>query len=451
MKKRILFLIIGCILTVTALAVIQGYFIYNTYQLKAKEANLAINQELLKIETTGKLDTINKAWMRKTKDFIRRYEKGEVTKKDYERLIAFTGDSLSLVMDNFIQQKGFFNEYDVSYINYVTSVTLYKPGHGIIDTLFNGKMRLFGNNVHNTPETHASQSKWNESTHDERCDPDPNAVNFEVVTNRFYSISNWERQVFIKMSGLLVFSVLLLTFVVLLFYFSIKNLITQKKIAEIKTDFINNITHEFQTPLAALDIAVTTLKKKEDELTAEQFNHSLAIIERQNRRIQKLFGQVKEASLVSSDISTANANKLGCEVINEIADDFALLHPGVTISCNDNGASLHMDRFHLATMLTNLLDNAAKYGATEVKVSLDGTNEAAVLTVQDNGMGIAQSEHKAIFDKFYRVQKGNIHSTKGLGLGLYYVKQLVEAYKGTISVNSTEGAGTAFKITIPQQ
>ena len=81
MKKRILFLIIGCILTVTALAVIQGYFIYNTYQLKAKEANLAINQELLKIETTGKLDTINKAWMRKTKDFIRRYEKGEVTKK----------------------------------------------------------------------------------------------------------------------------------------------------------------------------------------------------------------------------------------------------------------------------------------------------------------------------------------------------------------------------------
>lgn len=450
MKKRILFLITGCIFTVAALAVIQGYFIYNTYQLKAKEANLAINQELLKIETTGKLDTINKAWMRKTKDFILRYENGEVTKRDYEQLIAITADSLSLVMDKFIQQKGFFDEYDVSYINYVTEVTLYKPGAGIIDTLFSGKLRLFGNNTFNTPETQASQSRWNESTHDERCDPDPNATNFEVVTKRYYSISNWERQVFIKMSGLLVFSVLLLTFVVLLFYFSIKNLITQKKIAEIKTDFINNITHEFQTPLAALDIAVTTLKKKEDELTAEQFSHSLAIIERQNRRIQKLFGQVKEASLVSSDINTANANLLGCDVISEIADDFALLHPGVAINCNDNDATLHMDRFHLATILTNLLDNAAKYGATQVKVSVDNDKKMSVLMVKDNGIGIPQSEQKAIFDKFYRVQKGNIHSTKGLGLGLYYVKQLVEAYKGTISVESTEGKGTAFKITIPQ-
>ena len=448
MKKRILFLVIGCIFTVAALTVIQGYFIYNTYQLKAKEANAAINQELLELETSGKLDTINKVWMKKTREFIRKYEKDEVSKKDYEQLITITADSLSLVMNDFIKQKGFFEEYDVSYINYVTSVTLFKSE--TVDTLFSGKLKLFGNNTYNTPETAASQSKWNEDTHDPECNPFPYVTNFEVVTKRFYSISNWERQVFIKMSGLLIFSVLLLTFVVLLFYFSIKNLITQKKIAEIKTDFINNITHEFQTPLAALDIAVTTLKKKEDELTAEQFNHSLAIIERQNRRIQKLFGQVKEASLVSSDISTANANRLGCDVINEIADDFALLHPGVTISCNDNGASLHMDRFHLATMLTNLLDNAAKYGATDIKVSLDGNNEAAVLTVQDNGIGIPQSEQKAVFDKFYRVQKGNIHSTKGLGLGLYYVKQLVEAYKGTISVDSTEGTGTAFKITIPQ-
>jgi len=450
MKKKILFLVIGCIFTVAALAVIQGYFIYNTYQLKAKEANLAINQELLKIETTGKLDTINKAWMRKTKKFLIDYEQGLVSKKDYEQLIAITADSLSLVMDKFIQQKGFFDEYDVSYINYVTEVTLSKPGMGTIDTLFTGKLKLFGNNTYNTPETQASQSRWNESTHDEECNPDPNATNFEVVTKRYYSISNWEKQVFIKMSGLLVFSVLLLTFVVLLFYFSIKNLITQKKIAEIKTDFINNITHEFQTPLAALDIAVTTLKKKEDELTAEQFNNSLAIIDRQNKRIQKLFGEVKEASLVSSDINTANAKHLGCEVINEITDDFAMLHPGISIRCKDDGATLHIDRFHLATILTNLLDNSVKYGATEVIVNLSNNKNATMVTVQDNGIGIPAAEQKAVFEKFYRVQKGNIHSTKGLGLGLYYVKQVIDAYKGNIWVEGAEGHGATFKFTIPK-
>lgn len=445
MKRKILFLITGCVVTVAALAPIQGYFIYNTYRLYAKEANAEIAQKLLKLETTGKLDTINAAWMKKTQQFVRDYADGKVAKEEYTKIVEGLTDSLSNEVQMCIDKDPALNKYDVTYTNYVTSASVCKDTTQPADTIFTGKMLLYGTNVENEPETESSQSTWrNTSKENDSLD-----VNFEVATTRYYSIANWEKEVFARMSGLLIFSVLLLTFVVILFYLSIKNLIVQKKIADIKTDFINNITHEFQTPLGAMDIAVKMLQKKEHGLTEEQFGHSISIIERQNRRMQKLFGQVKEASLITG-IDTAQAQPISCKEIQEMTGDFALFHPEISIHYAGSGIIIRMDKFHLGTILANLLDNAAKYGANTINVSLSETERASVITITDNGMGIAEKEQKLIFDKFYRVEKGNIHTAKGLGLGLYYVKQIVNAYKGTVAVESEEGKGSTFIISIPQ-
>ncbi|MEL1243645.1 HAMP domain-containing sensor histidine kinase [Flavobacterium sp. DGU11] len=446
MKRKIYFLIAGCIITVAALAPIQGYFIYNTYKLYAKEANTEITQELLKLETTGKLDTINYKWMSKTQQFMKDYTEGKVSRADYPKVMQGMSDSLSNEVQLCIDKDPAFDNYNVTYTNYVTSALVCKDTARTADTIFTGKMLLYGTNVENEVQTKASQSTWRDATRDAATNLPQNA--FEVVTTRYYSIANWEKQVFARMSGLLIFSVLLLAFVVALFYLSIKNLITQKKIADIKTDFINNITHEFQTPLGALDIAVKMLQKKDSALTEEQFGNSISIIERQNRRMQKLFAQVTEASLTVG-IDTAQAQPISCKEVQEMISDFALSHPEITIECETNATVIYMDKFHLGTVFANLLDNAVKYGADTIRIALSETEKDTIITVTDNGMGIAEKEHKLIFDKFYRVEKGNIHTTKGLGLGLYYVKQIIAAYKGNIVIESGNGTGSSFIILMP--
>ncbi|RDI15949.1 sensor histidine kinase [Flavobacterium sp. AG291] len=449
MKRKILFLIIGCIVTVSALAVIQGYFIYNTYKLKAKEANAEITSQFLALETSGKLDTLNSVWMIRTGKFIEDYYNQKASKDEYEDMITKVADSLSGIMGKYVNSNKIFEEYEVNYIDYLKTIVLFREGSKIPDTIFKGKLMLYGNNEARTPETAASQSTWRDGKYTDSSLKKTNYT-FEVVSQRYYSIANWERQVYIKMAGLLIFSVVLLSFVVILFYLSIKNLITQKKIAEIKTDFINNITHEFQTPIAALDIAVKTLRKKEGELTEEHFRHSLEIIDRQNIRMQKLFGQVTEASLTEGSITAAREQYIDRNCINEILEDFMLSHPDIKIENNVTATTFRMDRFHFSTMLINLLDNAVKYGADCITINLKEDNDKVTLSVNDNGIGIAKKEQKAIFEKFYRVQKGNIHTSKGLGLGLFYVQQLVKAYKGYITVNSDEGKGAEFLISIPK-
>lgn len=449
MKRKILFLIIGCIVTVTALAVIQGYFIYNTYKLKAKEAHAEITEQFHVLETSGKLDSVNSAWMLRTSKFIDDYYTGKIKKEAYRSVIAKVADSLSGVMDEYVRKNQIFKEYEVNNINYLNSIVLYGDGGIIPDTIFKGKLLLYGRNINGDPETSASLSTWRDGKNS-NISKEKTAYTFEVISQRYYSIANWERQIYIKMAGLLSFSVVLLSFVVILFYLSIKNLITQKKIAEIKTDFINNITHEFQTPLAALDIAVKTLRKKEGQLTEEHFKHSLEIIDRQNVRMQKLFGQVTEASLTEGNINANREQLIDISDIKEILEDFMLSHPGITTHIETSDCKLHMDRFHFTTLLINLLDNAVKYGADSISISLKKTDANTSLHIKDNGIGIAKKEQKVIFEKFYRVQKGNIHTTKGLGLGLFYVQQLVKAYGGNITVNSEEGNGAEFIIAIPQ-
>ncbi len=416
--------------------------------LYAKEADHTIRQELLRLETSGKLDTLNSVWMKKTSIFMGRCSEGKATKKDYKELIKKTADSLSLLSKSIIEKNGFFGEYDVSYNNYLTQAVLYNGHGGAADTIFNGKLLLYGSNANAENQIPASQSTWDGSSVE--TGGTGNKSGFEVVSMRSYSIDNWQKQVLGKMMAMLVFSVGLIGLVIILFYWSIKNLITQKKIADMKTDFVNNITHEFQTPIAAMDIAVKTLMHKVQELTPEQFSGTLAIIGRQNQRMQKMVSQVTKASLSHENINTAHAEALTCTDVKEIVHDFMLSDTGVVINCDaEPGITLFIDRMHLCTVVHNLLDNAVKYGGSVIRIQIKKTDLHVLLTVTDNGIGIPQKEKLAIFDKFYRIEKGNIHTAKGLGLGLHYVREIAEAYKGSVAVTGNVGPGSTFTISLP--
>lgn len=444
MKKKIVLLITGCIVTVLALACIQGYFIFNTYQLHLREADHEVRQKLLSVEVDGKLDSLNQRWMNTTSKFIADNVTSTTRDADFKTLIRKTTDSLSAIENGYINSKGLVGDFDVRYNNYVKQVVLQRTGSTVVDTLFTGKMLLFGNTEKGAEETLASQSTWT----DNALTPYGEHYAFEVITERSYCIDNWTSEIIAKMAGMLLFTIVLLSFVIILFYLSIKGLITQKKIADIKSDFINNITHEFKTPIAVMDLAVKTLERKEKDLTPEQFENTIAIIGRQNKRMKKLFDQVSDASM-GAGAGPVHMEELGAEDIEAIVDDFRSVHPqaGITFKA-DGGVHLNMDRQHISTLLHNLLDNAVKYGGTVISVAVITRNNATTLTVTDNGMGIPAKEKTAIFEKFYRIQKGDIHTTKGLGLGLFYVKQLVDAYDGSIAVTGDDN-GSTFTITIP--
>ena len=445
MKRKIVLLIAGCIITVAALACIQGYFIYNTYLLNVQEADHKVRQKLLSVEVDGELDSLNSAWMKKVGEFIAFNVDSPSRGKNFEKLIRKIEDSLSAAEEDYIKSRGLVGDFDVSYNNYVRKVVLQKEGSQATDTLFSGKLLLFGNTPKGGEEILASQSKWTDNLRT----PEGRIYALEFTTERTYCIDNWKSAIITKMGGMLLFTVLLLAFVILLFYLSIKGLITQKKIADIKSDFINNITHEFKTPIAVMDLAVKTLEQKENDLTTEQFENTLSIIGRQNKRMKKLFDQVSGASLGTS-ATKGHAENLTFADVETIVDDFRLAHPEAAISFNGDRTSFcRMDRQHLATVLHNLLDNAVKYGGTIITVNFASDEGKCSISVTDNGIGIPPKEKPAIFEKFYRVQKGDVHTTKGLGLGLFYVKQVADAYDGSITVESSKD-GSTFTLTIPK-
>ena len=440
MKRKITLLIGACIFTVIALATIQGYFIYNTYKLYEKEINTSIKKQIARLEDTEEWEKINDTWSIHSKKYAKEYAKGKITKSAFTKYLTIKKDSLSGAMKTYMKKMGQPEDYDIDYSVYLNSITVIKGGKK--NTLFDGKILILANDTLKKNKILSSMGRW------ETKDSNDELI-LVIKSNRYYSFDELQQIIISKMAGLLLFSVALMAFVVFLYYMSLKNLISQKRIADIKTDFVNNITHEFQTPLATMDIAIKTLQRKDKQMSPEHYSNTLAMIARQNERLQKLFRQVTEASV--APIANKDSIQVTSEEIKNMIDDFKLFKPDITIefTSQKEAFTISMDRFHLNTILINLLDNAVKYGATRIVTDLKITAGNFILSVEDNGKGIPVQEQSSIFDKFYRVDKGNIHNNKGLGLGLFYIKQLVQTYGGTISVKSEEHTGSLFTITIP--
>jgi signal transduction histidine kinase len=447
-KKKIAYLIGACVFTVIALTAIQGYFIYNTYKLTEKEVNTKIKKQLTELEDHPEFDAIKEAWMNNLAKFAKGYIDKKISKKEYLAFIQKNRDSLSNAMKGHMEKLRKPSDYKIGYSDYLMSLVIIENKK--IDTVYNGKLLVFDNKVKSNNEISSSNGTWENNNELDSLDSKKNKYTILLKTQQYYSFEGWQKTILSQMAGLLIFSMVLMFFVVYLYYLSIKNLINQKRIADIKTDFVNNITHEFQTPLATMDIAIKTLQRKQNQMSNEDYKTTLLLLERQNNRLQKLFQQVANVSF-NPVMDTDDEIEISCKVINEIIADFRLSKSDIAISCHQikETIKVKIGRFHLNTIILNLLDNAVKYGATEINIELDTSEQTFLLSIKDNGKGISPKEHTAIFEKFYRSEKGNLHTTKGLGLGLFYVKQLTDAYKGDINIMSEENKGALFLISIP--
>ncbi len=267
----------------------------------------------------------------------------------------------------------------------------------------------------------------------------------------YVSIKNWEQIILGRMTAILVLSVLSMLVLVSLFVIAIKALIQQKKVNDVKTDFINNITHELKTPLTTLGVSTKMLARQEVKENEAVFNKVLDTVNRQNNRLQDIIDQVLSNSLGFEKIDLQKEKLKAATLLQTIIADFHLAFPEVQIHNNiqHSDTILHLDKFHLTTAINNVLENAVKYGCQNITLVTTEENGMFHISIQDDGIGIAKTKQSLLFEKFYRVEQGNLHNTKGLGLGLYYVDQIIKAHQGSVKVVSDLGKGAAFTLSIP--
>ncbi|KQS52552.1 MAG: HAMP domain-containing histidine kinase [Flavobacterium sp.] len=266
----------------------------------------------------------------------------------------------------------------------------------------------------------------------------------------YVSIKNWEYIVLKRMALILIFAVFSILTLITLFVIALKALIKQKKISDIKTDFINNITHELKTPLTTLSVSTKILERKEIRDNEETYNTVLGTIIRQNNRLQNLIDQVMTNSLGYEEIELHKEKVLMPDFLNSIINDFQIAYPDILIEkmLDSKKISINLDKFHLTTAITNVLENAVKYGCTNIKVTSSLQEGQFAISISDDGIGISKNKHSLLFDKFYRVEQGDLHDAKGLGLGLYYVDQIIKAHQGSIHVISDLGKGATFDLRL---
>ena len=242
------------------------------------------------------------------------------------------------------------------------------------------------------------------------------------------------------------------------FYLTVNVMLRQKKLSEIKNDFINNMTHEFKTPLATISLAVDAMKNEKVLSDKEKMNYFSSIIKEENLRMNRQVETILKAALLDKqEVNLMLKPTHVHEVIRDIADNF-------TLQLNDKRGKVEMDfeapndlidadEVHFPNLINNLVDNSVKYSKEnvppEIKISTAANGKNMTIRLEDNGIGMTKETVKRIFEKFYRAHTGNVHNVKGFGLGLSYVKTMVDAHGGHIKVDSTPGKGSIFTLELP--
>jgi two-component system phosphate regulon sensor histidine kinase PhoR len=235
-------------------------------------------------------------------------------------------------------------------------------------------------------------------------------------------------------------------------------MLRQKKLSEIKNDFINNMTHEFKTPLATISLAVDALRNEKVVSDKEKMSYFSTIIKEENKRMNRQVETILKAALLDKQEVQLLLRPLHAhQVIKDVVENFTLQleekNGKAELLLNAENDLIDADEVHFANLINNLIDNAIKYSKDDqppmIKIATQSTTKTIVIVIEDNGIGMNKETVKRVFEKFYRAHTGNLHNVKGFGLGLSYVKTMVEAHGGDIKVDSLLGRGSTFTIEIP--
>lgn len=446
MKQRINLLIGFSVLALIVLSTVQWYLVKTTYEYKVAQFHTEIKNEIGQI--SNNYSDIDSALVSKKQALYTaltsKYMQGKCSKSELK--MALLDNEYRDVVTQKLQRK-FERELPNLKLDFaiiLNKFILYKNTQKA-DTLFSEKPfiqnKLYGNltSLHNAFLVRSYVDTTNGIS---------TLSNYKVLTedSMYISVIDWEMIILRRMTFILALSLLSILTLITLFIIAIKALIKQKKVSDVKTDFINNITHELKTPLATLSISTKILEQKNIRDNDENFRGIVTTIARQNNRLQNLIDQVMANSLAENEIELKIEKTDIKTFLSSIVDDFKITHPNIKIETDflTQNVFVSLDAFHLTTAILNVLENAVKYGSHTIIIKTKINQNQFCISIEDDGIGIAKNKQALLFEKFYRVEQGNLHNAKGLGLGLYYVNQIIKAHQGAIAVKSDLGQGAVF-------
>lgn len=278
---------------------------------------------------------------------------------------------------------------------------------------------------------------------------------YRISIDYYIDFSDKKQVVLRETSASLGLSVLSILIVGVMFIITYRNLMEEKRLSNLKTDFINNMTHELKTPLSTITVAGKTLEMPQIRSNEEKILETAKLIGKQSVHLNQLINMILEISMWERTQFELEKRTVDMEeIMKDVVDSFKSgggQNAIINEKYNFTGAKVDMDVVYFTTLLNNLLSNAVKYSDKKPEIEIEGfkAENNICIKVTDNGIGINRMDQKHIFDKFYRASSGNIHKFKGLGLGLYYVKKIAEAHGGDVSVTSKPGKGSTFTVTLP--
>ncbi|MGE8554322.1 MAG: sensor histidine kinase [Chryseobacterium jejuense] len=417
---------------------IQVYFMYKTYQVKEREIYRSVDKDI-SVYTD---QVVNNHSAKDSKDdslqknIIRYYNK-KLSKQDFLKYLVdekkYSGKNLTAYINERRKKDGYIICVRIQYIKLLhlpDSIKLIQQPVIFYET--KDKVRKPSITSIGTWRTSSTQESTGKNTI-------KGMDSFHVDTQTELEIENIKSLVFREIILLIICCIILLASVLILYIFTIKNLIKQQKQVKVLHTVVDNISHEFKTPIATLKIASKTLKKGWNPDT-------LPLIDRQIVRLENLMLQLHK------DENPEEMTAIEPENWDFFIQDLAFTYPQIDFKFeNKISGPLPFDKNLMETVVKNLCENSIKYGASIVTVNTSNTAQNLKIEVSDNGQGMASKELKNIFEKFYRIQANNIHNSKGLGLGLYFVKEIITSYHGKVDVSSQPGIGSTFKITIPYE
>lgn len=417
-RKPILVLIIIAVISILGITVVQVYWFNKAFNTEEELFNREVNTALFNV--ANKFFEINEAAV------------------PANNPIKQLSTNYYVVMIN--------NEIDANLLEYLLKSEFEKRSitadfeYGIYDCT-NDKM-VYGNYV--------SFDSKNELQKEERMLPkwENQSYYFGVqFPDRTSLISN--------RMGIWIFSSSVLILVVIFFAYALFVILKQKRLSEIQKDFINNMTHEFKTPISTIALSADVLSDPDITTQPDRLLNYTSIIKRENMRLKNQVERVLQMAGMDKDELALKKEKVSLhkiiyEVIDELTPSVENTESIIELKLKASNDIVFVDRLHISNVISNLFDNALKYSHSNPKIIVETANQKGNISVSviDNGIGISESDQKRIFEKFFRVSTGNRHDVKGFGLGLSYVMQVVKAHKGSVHVASELGVGSTFKIAL---
>lgn len=301
-------------------------------------------------------------------------------------------------------------------------------------------------------DIHDKENTANRNVYTQKLFPSEESNKAAYLQVTFPTMQNY----IISSLNLLLPSFLLVLLILVIFIVAIIIIFRQKKLNNIKNDFVNNMTHELKTPISSISLASQMLQDTSVGKTPQTLTYISNVIRDETKRLGFMVEKVMQMAIFERDSSMLDLNEIKINnLLGETANNFSLkvTNKGGKITTNllakhDNAL---IDEVHFTNVIFNLMDNALKYSDKPLLLTLETWNEKEniLISIEDNGIGIPKDDLKRVFEKFYRVSTGNLHDVKGFGLGLAYVKKIIAEHRGTIKVESELNIGTKFIITLP--